>query len=273
MHPVLLEIGRFTIHSYGFMLALSFLAGIYVAKLRARRFGIDPNHIMDLSVYIILAAVIGSRLLYVAFHLDEYRNFLDMFALWEGGATLYGGLVLAILISFLFTAKRRLKFLDVADVISPSIALGIMFTRLGCFMSGCCYGHVTTFPWGVHFPDGCAAGYYSQRLAAEAGVPSVSLHPTQLYASSYGLLIFLLLLVMERRIHKRGGTFALFLLLYGISRFSLDFFRYYESSMRVFFDFTLNQLLSIGLVVLGVILFVRKVRDDDVQAGQNHEGG
>ena len=125
MHPVLIELGWFTIHSYGFMLAVSFLVGIFTAKRRASAHGIDPTHIMDLSVYIILAAVIGSRLLYVAFHLEEYRNILDMFALWQGGATLYGGLILTVIVSFAFATKRRMHFLDLADIISPSIALGI----------------------------------------------------------------------------------------------------------------------------------------------------
>jgi phosphatidylglycerol:prolipoprotein diacylglycerol transferase len=265
MHPVLLEIGRFTIHSYGFMLALSFLAGIYVAKRRAGKFGIEPNHIMDLSVYIILGAVIGSRLLYVAFHLDEYRNILDMFALWEGGATLYGGLILTVLLSYIFTVKHRLNFLDVADVISPSIALGILFTRAGCFLSGCCYGKPTFLPWGIQFPDGCAAHYYSRQMADTLSLPSVHLHPTQLYASMYGLVIFLLLILFERLVRKRGATFGAFLVLYGISRFILDFFRYYEENMRVFLELTLNQFLSIGLVGLGVVLLLRKVGENGVE--------
>lgn len=261
MHPVLFEIGWFTIHSYGFMLALSFLVGIYVAKRRAAKFGIEPNHILDLSVYIILGAVIGSRLLYVAYHLDEYRNILDMFALWEGGATLYGGLILTVLLSYIFAAKRHLKFLQIADVISPSIALGIMFTRMGCFLSGCCYGKPTSLPWGVHFPDGCAANYYSKQMAESLSLSSVNLHPTQLYASLYGLIIFLLLLLFERQVNKRGGTFGAFLVLYGISRFALDFFRFYEENMRVLIGLTLNQLLSLGLLILGVVLLLRKAEE------------
>jgi len=259
MHPVLIKIGWFTIHSYGFMLALSFIMGIYVAKRRASKFHIKPNQILDLSVYIILGAVIGSRLLYVAFHLDEYHNILDMFALWEGGATLYGGLILTILLAYIFTAKRRLNFLDIADVMSPSIALGIMFTRTGCFLSGCCYGKPTSMPWGIHFPNTCAAGYYELHMEETLGLPLIKLHPTQLYAAFYGLIIFLLLLLFERYVRKRGATFGAFLLLYGISRFTLDFFRYYEANMRVFMGLTLNQVLSAGLMILGLILLLRKV--------------
>ena len=96
MHPILVELGRLQIRSYGFMLAVSFLLGIWLAGRRAKRAGIDPQKILDLSVIIILAAVVGSRLLYVVFHLEQYRNPLDIFALWQGGATFYGGFLLAM---------------------------------------------------------------------------------------------------------------------------------------------------------------------------------
>ncbi len=273
MHPVLLRFGWFTIYSYGFMLALSFLAGIYVASRRAKRFGMDPPQVLDLSVYIILSAVVGSRLLYVVFHLDEYRNIVDMFAIWEGGATLYGGLILAVLVSYVYAVKQRLVFLRIADVISPSIALGIMLTRIGCFLSGCCYGQATALPWGVNYPAGCAAYHYSERLAQEQSVPVVALHPTQLYASLYGLIIFLVLIFLDRRIGKTGGPFGFFLVLYGISRFALDFFRFYEENMRIFLGLTLNQILSVGLVLIGVFLLARRTKKSSKQLAINKADG
>src|SRR5678815_739971 len=101
MHPILVHIGKLSIRSYGFMLALSFLLGIWLASRRAKKAGVDPQKILDLSVIIILAAVVGSRLLYVLFHLDQYSNPLDMFALWQGGATFYGGFILAVIASYL----------------------------------------------------------------------------------------------------------------------------------------------------------------------------
>jgi phosphatidylglycerol:prolipoprotein diacylglycerol transferase len=267
MHPILIQVGWFTIYSYGFMLALSFLAGIFVASYRARKIGLPPAHILDLSVYIILAAVIGSRLLYVVFHLNEYRNIFDMFALWQGGATLYGGLVLAVLASYLFARKHALSFLLLADVVAPSIALGIMLTRIGCFLSGCCYGKVTTLPWAVQFPSGCAADIYAREQALALSLPRVGLHPTQLYSSAYGLIIFGLLMGVGGRLKKQGGTFGLFLVLYGISRFSIDFFRYYESNMRVLMGLTLNQVLSAGLFLIGLFLLFRPAGKAPLSAG------
>ena len=116
MHPVIISVGWFNIYSFGLMLALSFLVGIYISAYRAKRFGVDPQNILDLSVYLILAGVLGSRLLYVLFHLDEYNSFVDIFALWEGGATLYGGFLLAIFAAAFFAKKKNIDFVLIADI-------------------------------------------------------------------------------------------------------------------------------------------------------------
>jgi len=141
-------------------------------------------------------------------------------------------------------------------VVAPSLALGIMLTRVGCFMSGCCYGKACSLPWAVTFPPDSAAGVYCQQLAATAGHP-VGLHPTQLYASFYGLVIFVILMAGGRWLTKRGATFAGLLFFYGVFRFTLDFFRYYETNMRVLGSLTLNQLISIGFVLIAAYLFMR----------------
>lgn len=264
MHPVLFKFGWFSVYSFGFLLAVSFLLAIYLSSRRASRFGVDPQNILDLAVYVILAGVLGSRLLYVVFHLNEYDNLLDIFALWQGGATLYGGLLLAIFAVWAFSKKRGIDYLLLADIIAPSLALGIMLTRVGCFLSGCCYGKPTTLPWGVVFPEGSAAGAYSRQLAAELGVDVVHLHPAQLYASGFGLITFLILMLGEKKFVKRGSTFGSLLILYGIFRFTLDFFRYYEQNMRMIFDLTLNQLVSIGLISFGLFLVFRKTKAETV---------
>lgn len=257
MHPVLIKLGLFNIYSFGFMLAVSFLVGIYIASRRARRFGVDPQHVLDLSVYIIIAGVIGSRLLYVVFHLEEYHNLLDIFALWQGGATLYGGFLLAIFASYVFTKKRGLDYLLITDIIAPSLAFGIMLTRIGCFLSGCCFGKPTNAPWGVVFPPESAAGAYARRLSEVPG-QALHLHPTQLYASFFGFVTLVILLASEPKLKKRGATFGALLILYGIFRFTLDFFRYYETNMIVFGGLTLNQVISACFVAVGLYLNLRK---------------
>jgi phosphatidylglycerol:prolipoprotein diacylglycerol transferase len=258
MHPILIDLGRFQIRAYGFMLAVSFLLGIWFAGRRAKKFGVDPQKILDLSVIIILAAVVGSRLLYVVFHLGQYSNPLEMFALWQGGATFYGGFLLAMAASYWWVQKNNLNFLTVADILSPSIALGLVFTRVGCLMSGCCFGKPTDHAWGLVFPPDSPAGAAAALAASRMGLDRVALHPTQVYASLKGLVIFILLMTLQPVLRKRGATFGLFLVLYGIGRFTIDFFRYYEENARVLMGLSFNQVISVGLIVIGVVLLLRR---------------
>lgn len=261
MHPILFDFGAFEIRSYGFALALSFLLGIYLSVWRAKRYGQNPQHMLDLSVYIILAAVIGARLLYVAFHAQDFDRFVDVFALWQGGATFYGGLILAVVVSYAYTHKKAMPFLQVADITSPAIALGVGISRVGCLMSGCCFGKPTTLPWALSFPETSAAGASARDAALALGIDHIGLHPTQLYSSAYGILIVVLLLLFERRLLKRGATFGALLVLYGIARFSVDFFRYYEENARVLLGLSFNQLISAALFLLGIYLLVRKTSE------------
>jgi phosphatidylglycerol:prolipoprotein diacylglycerol transferase len=247
MHPILIELGKFKVYSYGFMLALSFWVGIYVAAKRAEKRGVAPVHIYDLSIVLILGAVIGSRTLYILTHREDYHSLLDIIALWQGGATFYGGLALALAGALVFLRRRRLSFFVTADACAPSIALGVALTRIGCFLSGCCFGHPTSGPLGVVFPPHSPAGYYC---------PGVPLHPTQLYSSFFGFAIAGVLLAADRKRPFNGFTFALLCILYGAGRYTVDFFRYYEPSAIVWSHTTISQLMSIVLIVAGVCMLV-----------------
>lgn len=257
MHPILFRIGSFEIRSYGFMLALSFLFGIYVATKRAKKNGVDPNHILDLSVLIIISAIVGSRLLYVLFHLDEFRgHWLDTInpiqsngQIGIAGLTLLGGVILSFITSFIYLRVKKLSFLKFADIVIPSVGLGIFLTRIGCYLNGCCFG----LPCDTHaalcstFPPNSAAGSH---------FPGTPLIPTQLYSSLYGLVIFGALLGLERWKKFDGFLFYWFLILYGLSRFIIDFFRYYENSMEIISihgnNLSLNQGISLLFVVAGI---------------------
>jgi phosphatidylglycerol:prolipoprotein diacylglycerol transferase len=258
MHPVLFELGWFNVYSFGFLLAVSFLVGIYLSSYRAKRFGVDPQHILDLSVYLIITGVVGSRLLYVAFHIGEYESVVDVFALWQGGATLYGGFLLAILAGYVFSKKKNIDFFLLGDIISPALALGIVLTRIGCFLSGCCFGKHTTHTWGVTFPGDSPAGVYARDIAAAQGIDVIALHPSQLYASFFALVTLILLIVLGKRLTKRGATFGLMLVCYGVFRFTIDFTRFYEDNMQIAAGVTLNQIICVGLFVIGLYLLARK---------------
>jgi phosphatidylglycerol:prolipoprotein diacylglycerol transferase len=251
MHPTLVHIGPLPLHSYGFMLAISFFLGILLASRRAPGRGLHPDVVFDTSLVIVFAAILGARGMYVLFHRNEMHGWMDALALWSGGLTMYGGVLAAMAASWYYLRHRKVRFLQMADIVAPSLALGLGLTRIGCFLNGCCYGKPTTGPFGVHFPPDS----FVARLFDNAPV-----HPTQLYSSVTGLVILGILLLFDRVRRPEGHVFALFLILDAIGRFVLDFYRSYEANVYILGPLTVNQVICIGLFVLGILLFVRQGR-------------
>ncbi len=191
MHPVLFG----PVKSYGFLLALSFLVGMALSLRRGRRQGVEPAVIYDLVFLVLITSLVGVRLAYVLTHLSDFRSLPQVLAIWDGGLTLYGGILLATFAVWWFCRRRRLGFLKVADILAPGVILGIGITRLGCFMAGCCYGKPCDLPWAVHFPPGSEP----VRTFGAQG-----LHPSQLYGSAGGFLVFALLLLVRAAAGPRG---------------------------------------------------------------------
>lgn len=259
MHSKLFQIGSLEIPSYGLALAISFLIGIYFSMYRAKKQAIDPNKIVDLSVIIVISAILGSRFLYVIFHLDEFRgHWLDTINPFQStgqigiaGLTMLGGFVAAVVFGLLYLKVKKLPILKIADVIIPAVGIGIFITRIGCYLNGCCWGLPTDSPLGVIFPQVCPAG---------ATNPGIFIHPTQLYSSLYGLVIFGTLIFVERFKKFDGFLLYVFFILYGISRFVVDFYRYYENSMVLVnlgnVSISVNQGISLLMIVLGISFIV-----------------
>jgi len=254
MHRTLLDLGFVKIHSYGFCLALAFLLGILLARRRAERRGIPAERIDDVSLVIIVTSIVGARALYVLTHLDQFQGrFLDVFRTWEGGLTMYGGAVPAVVLALWFLRRSGVDAWKALDAMAPSTALGLAITRIGCFLSGCCFGAPTDLPWGCTFPPDSHAGVLH---------PGVALHPAQLYASAAGFAIFGILMALDRRPLARGTLFLTFLGLYAVARFLLDMVRAYEpgaypvASVRL----TLNQWVSIGVLLFAVVRLSRRPR-------------
>jgi phosphatidylglycerol:prolipoprotein diacylglycerol transferase len=251
MHRTLLDLGPLQIHSYGFFLALSFALGIWVAGRRAEERGIPAERITDVALIIILTTIVGARGLYVASHWQQFQGrWLDVFRTWEGGLTMYGGAVPATILGMWFLRHWGLDAWKAADSIAPSMALGLGFTRVGCFLSGCCFGAPTDLPWGVVFPPDSHAG---------SEYPGTPLHPAQLYASAVGFALFGFLLWLDRRPLPRGRLFLTFLLLYAVARFFLDMVRVYDPSAYPIaaLPLTLNQLISIVVFLFAVLRLAR----------------
>lgn len=137
MFPVFARFADITIHTYGVMLALGFLLAILVAMRQARRTGLNPDLVLDLAFYILIAGLVGSRLFYVAGNWEDFRNNpAEIVMFWRGGLVFYGGLIFAFLAGAWYVKKNRLDFSRVADLIAPSIAIGQTMGRLGCFSAG-----------------------------------------------------------------------------------------------------------------------------------------
>ncbi|MDD5730061.1 MAG: prolipoprotein diacylglyceryl transferase [Candidatus Omnitrophica bacterium] len=262
MHRILFQLGMFTVYSYGFMLALAFLVGTYLAQSRAGKQGIGPNIIMDLIFYILLSSIAGARIFFVAVNWGYYRFHLaDVFKVWEGGLVFYGGLVLALPAAFWFLKKNKLSFWKIADILSPSLAIGVALGRIGCFLNGCCYGKVSEvggvcFP-GAENPPVFAEQVFNGLIPPEARY-SLPVIPTQVYESLSAVAIFLILVALERRKRFDGFIFLSFVLLYSLARFVVEGFRYYEPNFILFGGLiTVSQLISIILAVVSGFLLIK----------------
>jgi len=202
-----------------------------------------------LTLWILFAAIFGSRLLYVFLHWSEFEHDLvGTFAFWRGGLQgliFYGGFVAALVLGLTFARLNRAPLLGLLDAATPSIMLGEFFTRIGCFLNGCCFGKACGMPWAVTFPHD-----------SPASVAGPAVHPTQLYSSLAGLILFGIALLLERRKWRSGMVFGVMLVLYSAFRFLIDFVRYYENAANLW----TNQFIALGLTAIGVavILIARR---------------
>ena len=253
MHPVLFKLGPVTVHTYGVLVAAAFLAGLWLAVREGRRKGIEPDRVMDLGLYILVAAVVGSRLLQVAVEYEYYsQRPLDIFMIWKGGLVFYGGFIAAMFTAVWYLNRHKLPVWTVGDVFAPSIAAGHAIGRLGCFSAGCCYGKPTDLPWAVTFTD--------PDTLAVAGVP---LHPTQIYESLGNLCIFVFLFMYRKKTSFDGQLFWLYVALYSVLRFSIEFLR--GDAERGFmqvasFDLSTSQAVAAVAFLTAVVMLARLKR-------------
>lgn len=255
MHPILFEIPKFEIlnwvigplpiRMYGLMIGAGFLVGLYLASRRAKKEGISPDHILDMGVYLLFAAIVGSRALYVLTNLHEFAAHpLDAFAIWKGGLVFYGGLLAAVPVGIWYVRKHDLPVWKTADIIAPSIALGHAFGRLGCFFAGCCFGAQCSGPLCITFTD--------PHSLAPLGVP---LFPTQLVESGGEFVIFGLLLIIWRHRKFDGQIFWLFPVFYSILRFIVEMFRG-DAARGLYFGGAVSTSQLISVVLFAASLFM-----------------
>lgn len=219
MYPELFRIGSFPINTYGVFLALAFLCAILITVKLAARDGLPREKIYDLCLWMLLASLIGSKIL-MLFTEPEYRDHpLQLLSLdfLRSGGVFYGGLIGAIVTGYFLMRRYKLPWWKTADACAPGIAIGNFFGRQGCFAAGCCWGKPTNLPWGVKFTE----------LGHEiTGVPTDTyLHPTQLYESFAMLLVFFFLLWLHKHRRFSGQVILFYAVLYPVIRFCIEFLR------------------------------------------------
>ena len=250
MYPILFEVGSWPVYSYGLLLALAYLAGLQLAVVRARKQGIDSAKIMDLGIYLIIAALVGAKVMLIAVDFDYFRaQPRELLSLVRAGGVFYGGLIAALAVALFLVRRYKLQMWTVADLMAPGIALGHVIGRLGCLLAGCCYGRPTDLPWAVTFTNPAAA--------ANVGTPlGVPLHPTQVYDAGAELVILVILLATERRGRPFAGrTFWLYMLLYSVSRFIVEMFRGDERGQM--WGLATSQIVSAVIAPLAIVMLAR----------------
>ncbi len=262
MYPELFRIGSFPINTYGVFLALAFLCAILITVKLGQRDGLPRERLYDLSLWMLLASLIGSKIL-MLFTEPEYRDrplqLLSLDFLRSGGV-FYGGLLGAIIAGYLLMKRYQLPWWKTADACAPGIAIGNFFGRQGCFAAGCCWGKPTSLPWGVKFSE----------LGHEiTGVPiDQHLHPTQLYESFAMLLVFFFLLWLHKRRRFSGQVILAYALLYSIVRFAIEFVRDDPRGdilgLTTLTGLSTSQMISLVVGVTALILLIARNRSSRV---------
>jgi len=249
VHPIAFELGPFAVRWYGVMMAIAFIAGLWTASRRGLREGIAAEKILDIGPWLIVGTIVGARALHVATYWNEEfagQPLWEIFAVWKGGLVFYGGLMGATLAGIVYARFKKIALWKLADVLAPSIPLGYVFGRIGCFLNGCCFGSRCDLPWAVSYPEGNMNG-----------APTYPVHPSQLYDSLLSLILYLGLAWLYRRKKFDGQVFAAYLLCYAVTRSIVESFRgdYSQVHIHSALHLTPGQLVSMGIFAAGIAMW------------------
>ena len=267
MYPDLIQIGPVPIRSFGLMIAFAFLFGVLYIMRVGKRDRKPIDQLITVAYIMIFAGMLGARLFYILFHIDEFSgHWLDTLNPFHdgyfgiAGLNLYGGIVTAVVATVAYCHRAKLRVLDVFDYFAPTLGLGIGVARIGCFLNGCCFGTPTDLPWGVTYPAGSIPFLqYGQS----------HLHPSQLYSSIYGLLLFFALHTLLKRRAFVGQIVAILFMCEAVFRFLIEYVRFYESAMIIELggtSITYNQLIAVALFVVGLGVYLWQKKRQTVAA-------
>lgn len=243
MKNELLSIGPFTIYGYGLMIAIGIIAAYLTGEYRAKKYGLETDHIFNYVIWCVIGGFAGSKLLYFITNIKNIIENPNIMSHLADGWVVYGGIIGGILSAMLYSKIKGLKFLAYFDILIPSVALAQGFGRIGCFLAGCCFGHETDSHFSIVF--------HESRYAPNG----VRLIPTQLISSGLDFLLFFSLIWYAKRKKADGQVGGLYLILYSIGRFILEFYRGDLIRGNVG-SLSTSQFISIFTVIAGGILFI-----------------
>lgn len=253
MYPVLFSIGNLDFYSYGFMIALGIVSAYWLAEFRAKKKGIDERPLLSIALFAVGGGIVGAKLLYIITDLKNIianpRILLDI----GQGFVVYGGIIAGILIAWWYCSKKKLDFLRYFDLVIPSIPLAQGLGRIGCFLAGCCYGRTTDGWCGMVFPT----------------MPGIRVVPTQLLSAIGDFVIVAILLLVAGRQKFKGQIASLYLTLYGVGRFVIEFLR--DDPRGEVGALSTSQFISIFIVAAGLAMYFilrKKGLDPNVSAGE-----
>ncbi len=241
MHNELLHIGPITIYGYGLMMAVGIVAAFLVAMKRAKKYGTDEDTVFYLGIWAGIGGLVGAKVMYWIVELPTYLANPKLFLNVADGFVVYGGIVLGIFTGWLYTRRKHLNFFKMFDLVMPSIALAQAFGRIGCFLAGCCYGKETA--------SACHIVFKNSQFAPN----NVKLIPTQLMSSALNFLHFGVLLGFARKKRYDGQVGSLYLILYSIGRFAMEYFR--GDPRGSVWLFSTSQFIAIFTLIAGVVLY------------------
>ena len=230
---------------YGILIASALIIGLLISIKRSKKYGIDPDVILDFFLFMMPAVVIGARLYYVAFNFSDYAAHpAEIIATWHGGLAIHGGIIAGVIVAVILCKVKKIHFLSLADTVIPGLPLGQAIGRWGNFINQEAYGGQTNLPWAITVND--------------AVLGTIRVHPTFLYESIWDLLVFGFLFFYESKLKKVDGELLfVYLGLYSIGRFFIEGLR---TDSLMFLGLRTAQLISLALIVVAAfgLTYLRK---------------
>ncbi|KZD54147.1 prolipoprotein diacylglyceryl transferase [Bacillus paranthracis] len=252
LNRIAIQFGPLTVYWYGIIIGIGILLGLILATREGKKLQVPSNTFTDLVLYALPISILSARIYYVLFEWAYYKDHLnEVFAIWNGGIAIHGGLIGAIVTTIVFTKKRNISFWKLADIAAPSLILGQAIGRWGNFMNQEAHGGPVsrTFLESLRFPDIIINQMY---------INGSYYHPTFLYESIWNIIGFVILLILRKGSLKRGELFLSYLIWYSIGRFFVEGLR--TDSLMLTSSLRMAQVMSISLIIISLLLMMYRRR-------------